>query len=113
MSDQNIQAVESYINSLREKDLSRAPFADDVLFVDPIIGEIRGAEEVRKLLSKFLPTINDIIIHKHFSDGDYVATRWDVEGTFGVLHVFEQFKVIDGKITEALACFDPRPITGN
>jgi limonene-1,2-epoxide hydrolase len=111
MSEQNIQAVEAYIYSLKEKDLSRAPFADDLLFIDPIIGEIRGAEEARKFLSNFLPTINDVRIHKHFTDGDYVATRWEVDATFGVIQIFEQFKVVDGKITEAIACFDPRPIT--
>jgi limonene-1,2-epoxide hydrolase len=112
MSEQNIQAVEAYIYALKEKDLSRAPFADDVLFIDPIVGEIKGVEGVRNFLSNFLPAINDARIHKHFTDGDYVATRWEVDATFGLIPIFEQFKIIDGKITEAIAYLDPRPITG-
>jgi hypothetical protein len=112
MSNQNIQAVENYIYSLKEKDLSRAPFADDIYAVDPVAGEVRGAEAFRGFLSNLLPAINDVRIHQHISEDDYVATRWEVDATFGVIQIFEMFKVKDGVITEAIGYFDPRPIVG-
>lgn len=113
MSNQNIQAVENYIYALKEKDLSRAPLADDIYAVDPVAGEVKGAEAFRNFLSNLLPAINNVRIHQHISEGDYVATRWEVDATFGLIQIFEMFKIKDGLITEALGYFDPRPIVGS
>jgi limonene-1,2-epoxide hydrolase len=113
MSNQNIEAVEAYIYSLKEKDLSRAPLADDVVAVDPIAGEIKGANAFRGFLSNFLPVINGVRIHQHISEGDCVATRWEADTSFGLIQIFEMFRVKDGLIIEAIGYFDPRPIIGN
>ena len=113
MREENIQTVEVYLNALKQKDLSLAPFADDILFEDSLSGRNAGAENFKAFLSGFLPAINDVRIHRHVAEGEYVATHWEVEGIFGVVPVMEMFRVQNGKIIEAVGYFDPRPIVGS
>jgi limonene-1,2-epoxide hydrolase len=112
MKEENIKAVEGYLNALKTKDLSLAPFADDIYFEDPIAGKNRGAENFRAFLSGFLPAITDVRVVRHVSEGDYVTTHFEVDGVFGVIPIMEMFKIEDGRITEAIGYFDPRPIIG-
>ena len=112
MKEENIKTVESYVNALRQKDLSLALFADDLIFEDPIAGKNTGAENFKTFLSGFLPAINDVRVIQHICEGEYVVTHWEIDAVFGVIPILEKFRVQDGKITEALGYFDPRPILG-
>jgi limonene-1,2-epoxide hydrolase len=112
MSEENIKAVDAYLNGLKTKDLSGVPFASDVYFEDPVAGKNRGAENFIAFLSGFLPAITDVRLTRHVSDGEYVATHFEVDGVFGVVPILEMFRIEDGKITEAIGYFDPRPIIG-
>ena len=44
MKEENVLAVESYLNALKQKDLSLAPLADDITFSDPVSGKGSGLE---------------------------------------------------------------------
>lgn len=112
MKEENIKAVEAYLFSLRDKDLSLAPFAEDIDFEDSIAGKIKGAENVRAFLSGFLAAVNDIKIIAHICENDFVATHWEADTAFGIIPIMEKFRVVDGKIVEAVGYFDPRPIVG-
>jgi limonene-1,2-epoxide hydrolase len=112
MNKENIQVVESYLDALRQKDLSLAPFADDVIFEDPVAGKNTGAENFKAFLSGFLPAINDVKVIQHVCENDTVATRWEAETVFGTIPIGEFFRIKDGKITEAFGYFDPRPLIG-
>lgn len=112
MSEENIKAVESYLNGLKTKDLLKVPFAEDIYFEDPIAGKNRGSENFRAFLSGFLPAITDVRVLRHVAEGDYVATHFEVDGVFGVIPILEMFRIEGGKITEAIGYFDPRPIIG-
>ena len=112
MKEENIKTVESYLNALRQKDLSLAAFADDLIFEDPIAGKNTGAENFKTFLSGFLPAINEVRVIQHICEGEYVVTHWEIDAVFGVIPILEKFRVQDGKITEALGYFDPRPILG-
>ena len=112
MKEENIKTVESYVNALRQKDLSLALFADDLIFEDPIAGKNTGAENFKTFLSGFLPAINEVRVIQHICEGEYVVTHWEIDAVFGVIPILEKFRVEDGKITEALGYFDPRPILG-
>ena len=48
MENRNVEAVESYLNGLKQKDLSKAPFAPDVIFEGPLSPDNR----IRALRSK-------------------------------------------------------------
>lgn len=113
MKEENIKAVEAYLNALKVKDLSLAPFAEDILFEDPISGKNSGAENFRAFLSGFLPALTDVRVHSHVCEGDFVVTHFEVDGVFGIVTILEKFRVSDGKIVEAFGFFDPRPILGN
>lgn len=112
MREENIKAVEAYLNALKKKDLSLAPFAEDVVFEDSVAGKIVGVENVKAFLSGFLPAINDIKVIQHICESEYVVTHWEVDTVFGIIPIMEKFRVQNGKITEATAYFDPRPILG-
>ncbi len=113
MKEENIKAVEAYLNALKNKDMSLAPLADDVDFEDSVAGKITGAENVKAFLSGFLPAINDIKIIQHIAEGEFVATHWEADTVFGIIPIMEKFRVQNGKITEAIGYFDPRPILGS
>jgi limonene-1,2-epoxide hydrolase len=111
MNNSNVEIVEAYLGALKAKDLSTAPLASDVSFEDPLTPKLNGKVAVLTFLSNFLPAINDVRIKQHISNGDYVATMWDVDTTFGVIAIFECFRVAGGEIKDAKAFYDPRPIT--
>lgn len=112
MREENIKLVEEYLNALKQKDLSLAPFADEIVFEDPLAGKNTGAENFKAFLSGFLPAIKDVRVLRHVCEGEYVASLWEVDGVFGVVPIMEMFRIQDGKITEAVGIFDPRPIIG-
>lgn len=106
----NIEAVESYLDALRSKDLSRAPLAPDIAFEDPLVQPSTGVEAWQQFVGPMLPAIKDIRVKQHVAEGDYVATLWEADTIWGVIPIFELFRVAKGQITEAKAFFDPRPI---
>ena len=113
MREENIKTVETYLNALKQKDLSIAPFADNLIFEDPIAGKNTGAENFKAFLSGFLPAIKDVRVLQHICEGDTVVTHWEVDGVFGIITILEKFRVENGEITEAYGYFDPRPILGS
>ena len=112
MKEENIKAVEAYLNALKQKDLNLAPFADDLKFSDPVAGVDESAEKFKAFLEGFLPAINDLRVLSHVCEDDFVVTHWEVDTVFGIIPILEKFRVCEGKITEAFGFFDPRPILG-
>lgn len=113
MKEENIKIVESYIEAIREKDLSFEMLADDLHFEDPMTVKSQGAENLRAFLKGFLPAIESVKIYNHICENDWVVTHWEVDGIFGAIQILEKFKIENGKITEAIAFFDPRPVLGS
>lgn len=115
MKNDQIAAAESYVLSLRDKDLSRVPLAEDVVFKGPLSAdEICGASALRDFLNGILPIIKDARIHLSFSDGEHVCVLWELETIQPpeVIPICEYFRVVDGKLKEVKPFYDPRPITG-
>lgn len=107
----NVEVVESYLNGLRNKDLSQVPFAADVTFESPLTPQRTGVKEVVELLSSLFPAIKDIQIKRHIVEGEYVASIFDFETTYGVIEVFDCFRVSNGLLKQIRPYYDPRPIT--
>ena len=112
LRETNILVVEAFLNSLKNKDLSLAPLADEIYFEDPVAGKNSGAENFKAFLSGFLLAIKDVRIIIHICEDDYVVTHWEAETVFGTIPILEKFRIENGQITEALGYFDPRPILG-
>ena len=112
MREENILIVEQYLTALQKKDLSLAPFADQIEFEDSVAGKVKGAENAKAFLTGFLSAINDVKVIQHICEGDYVVTHWEIDSVFGIIPILEKFRVEDGKITEAIGYFDPTPIIG-
>lgn len=113
MKKDHIEAVEKYLNALKNRDLSLAPLADNLEFEDPIAGKGGGAENFVAFLTGFLPSINDVRVRRHVCEEEYVVTQFEVDGVFGKIPILEMFRVENGKITQAFGYFDPRPILGS
>jgi hypothetical protein len=111
MTNSNIQVVESYLHGLKSKDLSHVPFAPDVTFEGPLSPKLTGISAVREFLTSLFPAIRDIRIKRHISEGEYVATEFDFDTTFGVIPVFDCFRVSEGQLKQIRPYYDPRPIT--
>lgn len=107
----NVEIVESYINGLKNKDVSSVPFAADVKFKDPLTPMLNGPDAVKEFVAGLFPIINDVTIKQHVAEGEYVATVWEADTTMGLIPVFELFRITGGEIKEIIAYLDPRPIT--
>lgn len=113
MREENIKAVEDYINGIGNKDLSFETLDENIYFEDPLTVKSHGKENLRAFLTGFLPAIDSVKIHEHICENETVITHWEIDGVFGAVKILEKFTVKDGKITEAIAYFDPRPILGS
>lgn len=111
MENSNVKIVEGYLDALRTKDLSMAPVDEDVQFEDPLTTPGSGIKAWTDFISGILPALNDVRVKQHIADGDHVATLWEADTVWGVVPIFECFRIADGRIKEARAFFDPRPIT--
>ena len=114
MKDQNVEAVESYLNGLKQKDLSKVPFAPDVIFEGPLSPDkLDGRQSLIEFLSGILPIVKDVRIKRRIADGEHVCVLWELETSTPptVIPVCEYFRVSDGLIKEMRPYYDPRPIT--
>src|SRR6266852_912689 len=100
MREDAVKPVESYLQALKNKDLSAAPFAPDVTFESPLSPKLTGAKAVIEFLTGLFPAIKDIRIRHHIVEGEYVATLFDLDTTFGLIPVFDCFRVTDGRIKQ-------------
>jgi len=55
--------------------------------------------------------IKDVRTKQHIVEGEYVATLFDLDTTFGVIPIFDCFRVVNGELTQIRPFYDPRPIT--
>lgn len=96
--EQNIIAVEAYLDCFTNKDPFYVPFAEDVTFEGPRMPTLTGKRTRLAFLTHILPMVKDIQLKQHIAEGDYVATIFDMETIDGVDHVCDQIHIVDGKI---------------
>ena len=111
MRNKLITIVEGYLDGLRRKDLSQVAFDPHVTFEGPLSPKLTGERAVVDFLSGLFPAIKDIRVKQHIVEGEYVATVFDFDTTFGVIPVFDCFRVSNGKLIQIRPFYDPRPIT--
>jgi limonene-1,2-epoxide hydrolase len=105
----NVAVATAFLNAMKDKDLSQAPLAENVCYVGPLSGEpIQGRHHVARFLGVYLPVINDVRLVRQIAEGDYVATVWQAETSFGQISLVYVFRVEAGKIEEIQAFYDPR-----
>jgi ketosteroid isomerase-like protein len=111
MENPNIKIVEGYLDAIRSKDLSKAPVDQDIQYEDPLTTPGSGIKAWSDFVSSMLPALSDVRVKQHIAEGDHVATLWEAVTIWGVIPIFECFRISEGRIKEARAFFDPRPIT--
>lgn len=110
--EEKVAVVEAYLSGLANKDLSKVPFGADVTFESPLSERLTGREVVVNFLTGLFPAIKGVQVKRHIVEGDFVATVFDFETTFGVIPVFDCFQVVGGQLKAIRPYYDPRPITG-
>ena len=51
-----------------------------------------------------------MVTRDHITDGEFVASRFELETPFGRIEVFDRFRVVNGLLAELRPYFDPRDI---
>jgi len=110
MRDEVIRVVEAHLNGLGARNITASPLHKDVEFVGPIGPPIKGADTVRAVFTGFFPTIKGIHINRHIVDGEWCATIFDFDTTFGSIPMVDCFHIVDGQILSIRVYYDPRPI---
>jgi glyoxylase I family protein len=105
-----IEVIEAYLDGLRTHDLSRVPFDPDVNFESPLAPRVAGRDAVVGALNGILPAVSGVRVQSHIAEGEYVATRFDLETPAGWIEVFDRFRVRDGRLLEIRPFYDPRPL---
>ena len=109
LREEKIKLVETYLESLLNKDLSKVSLADNVTFEGPRMPRLTGPQSVLGFLQKIMfPAVKNIRVKQHIVEGDYVATVFDMETTDGVDHVFDLIHVLDGQISGIQAFYYPQ-----
>jgi glyoxylase I family protein len=107
----SIEVVEKYLSALTTGHLEEVPFAPTVTFESPLAPRVTGREPVLDALRAILPAVQDVDVHDHVANGEYVASRFTLKTPFGPIEVFDRFRVVNGFLTEIRPYYDPRPIT--
>jgi limonene-1,2-epoxide hydrolase len=105
-----VAVVERYLRALKDRNLAGVPFAPDVVFQGPLSPKLTGIDAVMEILEQMLPVIRDVRIHRHITEGDWVATIFELETEFGVIPVCDCFHVVNGELKQIRPFYDPRPI---
>jgi glyoxylase I family protein len=109
----SVELVERYLEALRTGDLGDVPFAANVTFKSPLTARVTGRDAVVEALRGILPAVLGVTVRDHVVDGEFVATRCDLETPFGRIEVFDRFRVVNGLLAEIRPFYDPRPLTSS
>ena len=104
--EEMIVVVESYISGLGAGDFSKVPFSPEVTYESPLTPRIEG-QAVVDFLSGLFPLMRGAEIVQHIVEGEYVASLFILHTPNGSTHVFDKFRVIDGKLAEINPYYDP------
>lgn len=107
-----IEIVERYLRALQTGELDDLPLAADATFESPLAARVTGRAAVLDALRGLLPAVRGLTVRDHVADGEFVASRFELETPFGRIEVFDRFRVVNGLIAEIRPYFDPRVITG-
>lgn len=96
--------IETYFDGLRANDVSEVPFAEDVVWENPMTRRegdpIRGRENVVEALEKAAANMPRIDIEQHVIDGQKACTVLEWENRDGVVFAtVDYFEFEDGVIT--------------
>jgi ketosteroid isomerase-like protein len=109
--DEMVGIVQTYLDGLRQGDLSRTPLAPDVTYESPLSPMIAGREAVA-FLEGLRPVIKDLRLRQSVVEGEHVACVFDFETIYGNVPVGDFFRIVDGRIKSIRPFYDPRPLTG-
>lgn len=107
----SVEIVDRYLDALRTGKLEDVPFADDVTFESPLAARVTGRDAVADTLRGILPAVLGLTVRDHIAEGEFVASRFELETPFGRIEVFDRCRVVNGLLAEIRPFYDPRPIT--
>ena len=110
MREDAIRAAEAHLNGIGAKDISAVPYHPDIVGESPLGPPIKGADALRQRVASLFPLVKGLRIIRHIADGDWCATLFDFEYTFGTFRIVDVFHVVDGQIVSIQAYYDPAPI---
>jgi hypothetical protein len=110
--EENVAAVESFLNCLASKELHRMPIDPDLTVESPLIPKLSG-EAAMEYVKAVAAGVNGIRIFQHIVEGNHVATFLEEETINGPLPIFAKFQIEAGRIKDVRVFYDPRRIVGS
>ena len=104
--DEMVSVAESYITGLGSGDFSDVPFAEDISYESPLTPRVQGQEAI-DFLSGLFPLMRGSEILQHIAEGEYIASLFILHTPNGKTHVFDKFRIIEGKLKEINPYYDP------
>lgn len=106
----NLEAMKSYFDGLKAKDVSRVRFAPNVTFTTAIIPRPeQGEAAVRKLTAGFANQLLSVRVDRYIVDGDFGCARFEIDWSENVVaHSIDYFRFSNGKILSLEVYWDPR-----
>src|SRR5579871_4228862 len=90
----NVAVAETYFAAIRSKDPAKALLASDVTLQFPLtLRKVVGKESVIEHISALFPGVDDVIVERHMTGGEYVATLWEARSVWGNLHICSVFRI--------------------
>lgn len=100
--------IEACLHDLRAGEDRGTPLAEDVTWEGPpASGKLAGAE-VRRLLSRFRPLVEEVRVRRHIVEGPYVASLLELATPAGTIPAFVCFRLANGLVKEIRTFYDPR-----
>jgi ketosteroid isomerase-like protein len=110
MRQDTATVIDAYLRAFAAKDLSAAPLHPEIEFESPLSPPLKGATALRQVFAGFFPTVKGIRVVRHIVDGEWCATLFNMETTFGTIPMLDVFHVVDGQIRSIRVYYDPRTI---
>jgi hypothetical protein len=101
-----VSIAESYITGLGSGDFSDVSFAEDISYESPLTPRVQGQEAI-DFLSGLFPLMRGSEILQHIVEGEYIASLFILHTPNGKTHLFDKFRVIEGKLKEINPYYDP------
>lgn len=106
----NLEAMKSYFDGLKTKDVSRVRFAANVTFTTAIIPRPeKGEAAVRKLTDGFANRLLNVRVDRYIIDDDFGCARFEIDWPENVIaHSINYFTFSNGQITSIEVYWNPR-----
>lgn len=106
----NLEAMKSYFDGLKARNVSGVRFAPDIIFTTVILPRpVSGEAAVRQLTADFANKLVNVRVDRYIIDGDFGCARFEIDWPENVVaHSIDYMTFANGQIKSIEVYWDPR-----